>query len=172
MTAKAYWLEATAFTVQNHSTPDITWSMEGITSNNGRVSAQGDLHTILQSGAREFEFDWFAELAWAVGPTQYTSIDFYIAGAPNGANTQIDGDIGVIDAALGNADQLRNLKYIGSVVAEEANTTTMRASGSFVHRARYLSFVGFNNGSGQALNSTAGNFKFTVIPGAIQGQDT
>ena len=166
-TSQAQLNPSTALQVNGEAGADIAWSVEGLTNGNGRVAAQHDLG----SGARNFQFAWTAEVQWQATPTQYGSLDFYVAGAPDDTAADVDGDVGTSDAALGDADQLRNLVYIGSVVAEEADTTVMRASGMFTHYTRYLSLVCYNDG-GATINATDSNFTFKLIPFNIQGQAT
>lgn len=147
---------------------DVAFSMEGIASAAGRVSAQYDLG----ASPRDFLFMWHGELLMQATPTQYRTIDFYAAGAYDADSTMIWGDVGASDAALGDEDQLRNLLQIGSVVIEEANTTKMVGGGRFYWPHRYISIVGFNNSSGATINATDSNFLFFLQPYNIQGQAT
>jgi hypothetical protein len=134
------------------------WTVEGLASNAGRVSAQIDWG----SGAIPDEFEWSGKVQWQASPVQGQGLDFYYANAV-GVSTQIDGDVGASNAALGDVDQLRNLRYFGSVVAEEADTTVMVASGRFRNPSRYMSLVAHNDG-GAAINATASNFVFYLTP--------
>lgn len=145
---------------------DIAISVEGLANNAGRVSAQRDWG----AAPRPFMYRWSCELQLQATPTQYDTVDLYIAQAIEGDNTQIDGDVGTTDAALGDADQLRNLKYIGSVVSENAAASeVLVASGEFESYARYWSLVVFNN-TGATVNATDSNFRFDVQPMYMQGQ--
>jgi hypothetical protein len=167
MTSKAYVLTETALKFNGEAGADVAWSMEGVTDGAGRVSAQYDLG----AGARAFEFDWSCELLWQATPVQYQALELYIAGAPDGDSTQISGDIGATDAALGDIDQVSNLQLIGTVVVEDAGVTKMVASGSFEFSNRYITIAGLNNG-GATINATDSNFIFTLTPKSIQGQAT
>jgi hypothetical protein len=167
MTSRAQILTGTALKANGESDADIAFSMEGVTTGAGRVSAQYDLG----ASPRDFEFDWTAEALCQATPTQYTTIDFYVAISPDNDSTMIPGDIGSSDAALGDLDQLRNLQYIGSIIVEEADTTKMVGFGTFRCTGRYLQIVGYN-GSGATLNATAANFIFNLIPKVVQGQAT
>lgn len=158
----------TALSINGEAGADYAFSVEGLTDGAGRVSAQIDLGAV----PREYIFSWSCEVQFQATPTQYASLDIYVAGAPDGDSTQIDGDIGASDAALGDVDMRRNLKYIGSVVSENAAASEKCVtSGLFAHYDRYLSIVAYN-GSGAAVNATDSNFRFDITPKAIQGQAT
>ena len=167
MTSKAQILVGTGLKY-NNSSPDVAFSMEGVTTTNGRVSAQKDLG----ASPRDYLFMWHAKLQMQATPTQYKTIDFYAAAAYDGDSSIVWGDVGVSDAALGDVDQLRNLLYIGSVVIEEADTTVMVGGGAFEWPHRYISIVGHNNATGATINATAANFAFYLQPYDIQGQAT
>jgi hypothetical protein len=84
--------------------------------------------------------------------------------------TQVSGDVGTTDAALGDVDMRRNLKFIGYVVSENATASEKCvASGEFVSTARYWSLVVYN-ASGASVNATDSNFRFDVAPVYYQGQ--
>ncbi len=147
---------------------DVAFSIEGIATTAGRVSAQYDLG----ASPRDYLFMWHAELLMQATPTQYTSLDFYAAAAYDGDSTMIWGDVGATDAALGDVDQLRNLKFIGSLVIEEADTTKMVGGGMFEWPHRYISIVMHNNATGATTNATDSNCLFFLQPYNIQGQAT
>jgi hypothetical protein len=135
---------------------DVAWSMEAITSGAGRVSAQYDLG-VLPRGA---QIEWSCEVQFQATPTQYKGLELYVAGAPDHDSTQIDGDIGATDAALGDVDMRKNLLGIGYVVSENAAASEPCVrSGRFDWTMRYISFVGYND-SGATINATDSNFRF------------
>lgn len=145
---------------------DVAISVEGLANSAGRVSAQYDLG----SAPRPYRFRWSCEVQWQATPTQGGVLELYIAGAPDHDNTQIDGDIGTADAAMGDVDMRRNLRYIGCVVSENgAASEICVASGVFEHYARYLSLAVYNAG-GAAINATDTNFRFDMQPIYDQGQ--
>jgi len=164
-TSKAFITAESTIKVNGEAGADLAWSVENITNGAGRVSAQLDLG----AAPRASIFDWSCELLAQATPTQYAAFELYKAAAPEDDATQIDGDIGAVDAALGDVDQVKNLAYFGSVVAEEADTTKMVGSGSFVHTDRYLSLVCLNN-LGATINATDSNFIFKLTARAWQGQ--
>lgn len=167
MTSKAFVLTSTPKKFNGEAGADVAFSCENIAHGTGWVSAQFDLG----AGAREFEFDWSCEVVWQGTPTQFSSMQLYIATAPDDDATQIDGDVGAVDAALSDVDQRRNLEHIGDVVVEEPNTTKMVGSGSFICKKRYLTIVAWNNG-GTTTNATDSNFVFKLTPSSVQGQAT
>ena len=166
-TSKSFITAESTVKVNGEAGADHAWTVEGLTDANGRVSIQIDWG----AAPRANIYDWSAEALFQATPTQYKSLNFYIATAPENDSTQIDGDVGASDAALGDVDQLRNLKFIGSLVAEEANTTKMVASGVFTSNTRYMSLVAFND-TGATVNATDSNFIFTITERANQGQAT
>jgi hypothetical protein len=145
---------------------DYAWSVEGVTNGAGRVSAQIDLGAV----PREYIFHWSCEIQFQATPTQYNTFDIYIAEAIDADSTQISGDEGASDAALGDVDSVRNMRYIGSVVVENAAASEKNvASGTFVTYSRYISMVCINN-SGATVNATDSNFRFDITPKNYQGQ--
>ena len=166
-TSKTQILVGTALKVNGEAGADHAFSMEGITDGNGRVSIQIDLG----ASPRNIAFKFKAEALMQATPTQGDSINFYIATAPDNDSSMITGDVGASDAALGDIDQLRNIKPIGSLVMEEADTTKMVGGGEFVCLDRYLTIVGENQG-GSTINATDSNFIFNLEPYDLQGQAT
>ncbi|NNF66356.1 MAG: hypothetical protein HKM98_02490 [Gammaproteobacteria bacterium] len=166
MANEAYITNGTALLFNGEVGADVALSAEAVADGAGRVSAQRDLG----AAPREFMFSWSCECQWQATPTQYGVLEIYVAGAPDSDSTQIDGDVGASDAALGDVDMRRNLKFIGRVVSENAVASEVCVnSGVFTHYQRYLSIVVFNAG-GATLNATDSNFRFDLTPKAIQGQ--
>lgn len=97
-------------------------------------------------------------------PTQGKGLELWKAGAPDADSTQISGDIGASDAALGDVDMRRNLLPVGYVVSENAAASEKCvADGVFEHMVRYVSFVAYND-SGASVNATDSNFVFRFWP--------
>lgn len=166
MANESYINKGTALLISGATGADYAWSVEGLTNANGRVSAQIDLG----AAPRPDEFEWSCEVQFQATPTQGLGLEIYKAGAPDGDATQIDGDIGSTDAALGDIDMRRNLKQFGYVVSENAAASELCvASGIFRHTNRYLSLVAYN-ASGAAVNATDTNFVFVLRPVYYQGQ--
>ncbi len=167
-TSKAQVLTGTAFLVGGEAGADVALSAEGLASASGRVSDQHDLG----ASPRSYSFSWSCEVQFQATPDQGGTLDIYIAGAPDADATQIDGDIGASDAALGDVDMRQNLRSIGSVTSENAAASEKCvASGTFTHYSRYISFVIYN-GAGASINATDTNFRLDITPFDIQGQAT
>jgi hypothetical protein len=166
MANEVYLRKGTSKLVGGESGADVAWSMEGITTANGRVSAQIDWG----AAPRPDWYEWSCEVQWQATPTQGAVLELYVAGAPDADATQIDGDVGNSDAALGDIDMRRNLRFIGSVVSENAAASEVCvASGRFQFTQRYMSLVGYN-AAGATINATDTNFRFNIIPIYWQGQ--
>lgn len=166
MANESYLQKGAPLLISGAAGADYAWSVEGIASAAGRVSAQIDLG----AAPRPDEFEWSCEVQFQATPTQGLGLELYRAGAPDSDATQIDGDIGNIDAALGDVDMRRNLRAIGYVVSENAAAGEICvASGTFRHTNRYLSLVAYN-GSGASVNATDTNFVFILRPIYYQGQ--
>lgn len=166
MANEAYVSVGTSILFNGEAGAGTAFSMEGVANAAGRVSAQRDLG----AAPRPYLFRWSCEVQWQATPTQGAVLELYVAGAPDTDATQIDGDVGSTDAALGDVDMRRNLKFIGAVVSENAAASEVCvASGIFEHYSRYISIVGYNAG-GSSINATDSNFRFDLQPVAIQGQ--
>ena len=166
MANEAYLVKGSAFKVNGESDANHACSVEGLADGAGRVSIQIDLG----ADPRPVEYSWSCEVQWQATPDQGGTLDIYIAGAPDDDSTQIDGDVGAVDAALGDVDMRRNLKYIGSVVSENATASEKCvASGVFTHTEQFISFIFYNDG-GAAVNATDSNFRMNVQSQYWQGQ--
>jgi hypothetical protein len=166
MANEVYIVRGTELLFNGEAGADVAISAESLANAAGRVSAQKDWG----AAPRPERYSWVCECQWVATPTQGLGLELYIAEAPDSDNTRIAGDVGSSDAVLGDIDMRRNLKYIGSVVSENAAASEVcRSKGEFVSTERYWSLVVYNGG-GSALNATDSNFKFTVVPIAYQGQ--
>lgn len=166
MANEAYVNNGAALSVNGEVGADYAFSVEALANAAGRVSAQIDLG----AAPRPHLYQWSCEVQFQATPTQYASLDLYAAFAPDGDSTQIDGDVGATDAALGDVDMRHNLTYIGSVVSENAAASEKCvASGVVEIKTRYVSIVAYN-GSGATVNATDSNFRFDLQPKYLQGQ--
>ena len=166
MPSALYVDNGTALLINGAAGADYAWSVEGVTNGAGRVSAQIDLG----AAPRAYVYQWSCELQWQATPTAKATFDIYISESPDGDATQRSGDEGAADAALGDVDSARNMKFIGSVVSENAAASEKCvASGELVTYARYISMVCINNG-GATINATDSNFRFDIQPKFIEAQ--
>jgi len=167
-TSKAFITNESEETISGVAGADHAWTLEGIADGAGRVSVQIDLG----AAPRKSEFQLYLEVLFQATPTQGGTLDFYKAEAPDSDATMIPGDIGATDAALGDVDQLRSLDFIGSLTAEEADTTKMVMSPiNFLCKSRYLTLV-MDNNSGATTNATDTNCIGILVGRAQQGQAT
>lgn len=166
MANEVYLRKGTSKLVNGEAGADVAWSMEGVANAAGRVAAQIDWG----AAPRPDWYEWSCEVQWQATPTQGSVLELYVGGAPDADSTQIDGDVGTTDAALGDIDMRRNLKFIGSVVSENAAASEVCvASGRFQFTQRYMSLVGYN-AAGATINATDSNFRFNIVPVYWQGQ--
>lgn len=166
MANEAYIVKGTSLLFGTGGGADVAITAHGLANVAGRVSAQRDLGAAPRPGL----FDWSCEVQFQATPTQGAALELYAAFAPDNDNTQIDGDIGLTDAALGDIDMRRNLMLIGVVTSENAAAAEICvASGQFENTKRYFSLVIYNN-SGAAINATDVNFRFNLQSAAWQGQ--
>ena len=164
MTSKAYVISETATTFAP-SGGDHVFTLTSLASGAGRQSAQWDR----TAGARPFMFEWRAWTKFATAPVVAQTVDFYIKTSDG---THVDNDDGTGDLAVSAEDKLKNLKYIGSIVVDEASATPeFAASGIIAIYSRYVQVVAWN-ASDDALSGTAGDHGFSLTPIPIQGQDT
>lgn len=166
MSNEAYITKGTHKLCNGESGADVAFSVEGLANTSGWVSAQIDWGAT----PRPAYYEWSCEVQWQATPTQSSVLELYIATAPDHDSTQIDGDIGASDAAMGDADMRRNLRYIGAVTSENATASEKCvASGFFVATQRYMSICAYN-AAGAAVNATDTNFRFDITQVAWQGQ--
>lgn len=166
MANETYLRKGTSKSVNGEVGAAAAFSVEGVANAAGRVSDQIDWG----AAPRPDWYEWSCEVQFQATPTQGLGLELYVAGAPDGDSTQIDGDIGSTDAALGDVDMRRNLKSIGYVVSENAAASEKCvSSGIFQFTQRYMSIVAYN-ASGASVNATDSNFRFDIVPVYWQGQ--
>lgn len=166
MPSAAYIDNETSVLFGGEAGADVAFSVEGTTNAAGQISAQKDWGV----APRAAVYQWSCEVQWQATPTQFATLDLYISEAPDGDATQRSGDEGAADAALGDVDSVQNMRYIGSVVSENAAANEKCvASGEFTSTARYFSVVAINNG-GATVHGTDTNFRFDIQPKFWEGQ--
>ena len=166
MANASYVNNGTALLFNGEAGADVAFSVEGLADAAGRTSAQHDAG----AAPRPYLYTWSCEVQWQATPTQYGVLELYVAEAPDADATQVAGDQGVADAALGDVDSVRNMRFIGAVVSENAAASEKCvASGEFVSYSRYFSIVAVNNG-GSTINATDSSFRFDLTPRYIELQ--
>ena len=166
MANESYIASGASLRIDGAPGADYAFSVEDIATNTGWVSAQIDLG----AAPRPYMYSWSAEVQFDATPTINAGLHFYIAQAPDADSSQIDGDVGATDQALGENNMRANLKYIGQCVSEQAAADQKCvASGAFTAYDRYLSIVAFND-SGATTHATDTLFRFDLTPKSPQGQ--
>lgn len=165
MVAALYVKEGTGLKFNGEAGADVAFSMEGVANGAGRVSAQKDWG----ADPRPYTYQLSVELTMQATPTQYASVDFFISEALVDDATQRSGDEGATDAALGDVDSVKNMKYVGSLVMENAAAEKFVASFEFVSYAQYWSLVMLNN-SGATTSATDSACVALVQPLYIESQ--
>jgi hypothetical protein len=133
-----------------------------------RVGAQGDLGADASGRADLYQWQLIID-GFDTAPVVAEAVHLYLAFALDGSNTEVDGDVGVADAA-GNTADLPNLLHLGTAVVQ--NTTAaneLRISGIIQIGARYVSPV-IHNDTADALLSTSDTHQFTLVPIPYESQ--
>lgn len=163
MANKIYLQEETAKTFKD-SGGDVTFTLASLANGAGRISAQLDLG----AAPRAERYLVMVEVKAAASLTLSVEVArLYMA---RGDGTDIDGPVGTSDAAIAAETRFTsNLKYVGSVIADQAAVGPFNRTFVISCQSRYLSF-GIWNPSGQAFSSTGGDcfVKVTPIPDEIQ----
>ena len=163
-TSKAYILPETKYNFLD-SGGDVVITLASLGADSGRQSAQLDLG----AGAQPFMFRWRAWVKFATIPVVDESIEIYIKTSDN---THFDNDDGSGDAAVSAENKLKNLRWIGSIVVDEASATPeFSASGKVAIYERYVQLVIWN-GTADALSATAADNGAYLEEIPLQGQAT
>ena len=127
----------------------------------------------------DLEYVLSAAVEWATAPTAGETVDFYIGWSSSAtAGTNNPGGLGGADAAYTGYsanldDSLKQLQYIGSMVATVQATGTVQIDTSvatFTPRLRYGTLVVVNNSS-TAFHSDAAETAVALTPLTTQIQD-
>ena len=164
MTSKAYYLPETKHDFLDTG-GDVVLTLTSLASDAGRQSAQLDLG----ANAQPFMFRWRAWVKFATAPVVGESVNIYLKTSDG---THLDNDDGTGDIAVSAEDKLKNLRYIGSIVVDEASATPeFSASGTVAIYERYVHLV-FWNATADALSATAADHGAYLEEIPLQGQDT
>lgn len=101
-------------------------------------------------------------------PTVNAPIKLYLIRRSNDGTTDLaDSGLGTTDAAV--ATEPINAEQVGSIIVTTATNTTYIKSFLVYDLSAKYSFVVWN-ATGQALNATASNFTFQVVPVLMEAQ--
>jgi hypothetical protein len=133
----------------------------------GRVSARHDRG----AGSRAGWYEWRAWCKAAATPTVGRAVVVSLATSDG---TIVDGNLGTADAAVSSGsalalNKLRNLRRLGSMVADGDAGNLLYNSGTVFVPSRYISVYWFDD-LGQALTGTVVDhgFSLTPIPDEVQ----
>lgn len=147
---------------------DYAFEIHNIAAAAGRQSAAADLGV----GAISGWYEWRAFVQFATTPVLKETVDFYLKtmGSSASATAHPDNDDGTGSAAVSAIAKLDNLKYLGSIVVDEAVADIEMVASGFV----YIYARGFNivmwNASADALTNDVdeNGFYLTPVPSEIQ----
>lgn len=169
MPIKTYIQPETSLTWTDDTTGgDYTLDLGGLASAAVRVGDQGDLGTDAAGRADRYAWQFIVD-GFATDPVVGQTVNLYLAMARDGDNTEIDGDVGVVDAA-GNTADLPNLLFLGAATVQ--NTTAaneLRISGEIILVHRYVSPV-VHNDTDDALLGSSDAHKFVLTPIPYESQ--
>ena len=143
---------------------DVTFDVDDIASGAGQQSAQHDFGV----DPRARRFTWRAFVQFATAPVVGELVRIYLKTQDTVGHP--DNDDGTGDAAVSAEDKLRNLRYIGSIVVDQAAINIeMVASGDVEISQRYVQVV-FWNATADAFtaDNNENGFSLTPVPDEIQ----
>jgi len=103
---------------------DEILTLSALAAGAGRISARHDFGAASKSRI----YEWRATIQWGTTPVLGESIDIYLS-TSDGTNP--DGEEGIIDAALSAENKLKNMHYIGSVIAGVATQDVDQTGSGF-----------------------------------------
>lgn len=141
------------------SAGSAVFTCTSLASGAGRQSALYDLTT----NDRSTKYAWRAFMKFATTPVVGEIIRIYLK-TSDGTNP--DNDDGTGDAAVSAEDKLRNLKFIGNIIVDEASTTPtfVASSDEPIQLPHKEVAVVFWNATADAFSSTAADHGFDLIP--------
>lgn len=151
----------TLVTYETVVTPTIT--LTSLANNAGRICAVVDNTTTRAPAAMVY----LRATTGGTAPTANTPIKLYLIRRSDQATDLADGALGTTDAAVTTEPTVA--EQLGSIIVTAATNTTYVKSFIAYDLSREYSFVVWN-ATGQALNATAANFTFQVVPIVMEAQ--
>ena len=143
-------------------TPTIT--LTSLANNAGRICAVVDNTTTRAPAAQVY----LRATTGGTAPTVNTPIKLYLIRRSNDGTTDLaDSGLGTADAAV--STEPTNAEQVGSIIVTAATNTTYIKSFLVYDLSAKYSFVVWN-ATGQALNATASNFTFQIVPVVMEAQ--
>lgn len=166
MTSKVYYLPETKINFLA-SGGDAAFTLTSLGTGAGRQSAE--FYRGAETSGHPSRFRWRAWCKFATTPVVGQQIKIYLKTSDG---THDDNDDGASDAAVSAEDKLKNLKYLGSIIVDEASSTPeFSASGLCSLDWPYVQAVWWN-ATDDALSSTAADHGMYLEEVPLQGQDT
>jgi len=158
--ANAIYLNRGTAKVFQASGGDVVFTMDNITTANGRISAVADWGADPIPDAYEVVVTIDATST----PTTGTVARVYWVGRSASTGTAgTDGGFSHTDAAISDEDRLRNCDLIGSVQADEEGSNTFIRTFRYATARRYCQLA-FINAFGVSTTNTANISTVTVTP--------
>ena len=161
--------ETTVFFTPSTATQNtVNFTTTSLAAGAGRQSAQLDFGVAAVANL----YHWRAFVQFATAPVVDEGVDVYLktAGDSSSATAHPDNDDGTTDAAVSSINKLKNLRYLGTIVVDEAVADVeMVASGTVEITARAIQVV-FWNGTADALTSDVNENGFTLTPVPLEVQ--
>lgn len=133
----------------------VLFTPTSLASGSARQSTKYDLGATFAA-----QYGWQLETKFGTGPTANTLLRVFLAFSAD--DSIFAGEASGTDGAYSAAAHANMMELKPLVVR---NVTTIQVvSDMFVPIARYMSVIWFNDGTGQALSSTAGDHLFTIFP--------
>ena len=141
-----------------------------------RQSAKLDLG----SANLDIEYEMMAYIEWHSAPTAGGTVDFYLGWSDNAtAGSNNPGNLSGTDAVFqgygadtaSGTEALKQLDYVGSLVATADADVQVASVGMFAPKARYVCLVVVNNSSVNLANTDAIETAVTITPITTQIQD-
>lgn len=141
-----------------------------------RQSAKMDLGSV----NLDLEYEMRAYIEWHSAPTAGGTVDFYLSWSSDGTagNDNQGGCDGTDSAYYGHGaaaadglEAVKQLEYVGSLVATADATVQVANVGMFSPKARYCCLVVGNNSSVNLANTDAIETCVAITPIAVQIQD-
>jgi hypothetical protein len=147
---------------------DAAFEVHNLATSAGRQSAQHDLG----EGAIAGWYEWRAFVQFATAPVVGEQVDIYLktAGSSAAATTHPDNDDGTTEGAVSASDKLKNLKWLGCILVDEAVANIEMVASGFVYiAARALQVVFWNSTADGLTNDVDENgFMLSPVPDEVQ----
>lgn len=175
MTSKIYQLTETPIEWGEAAGTGVDQAMDltGLGTGTGRQGARYDLGAV--GTARAMYFNWFGVVQLQVAPVVDTTVDIYLRFWDEDDAHSTNDDVGTGDIAVSAENKLKNLRYLGAIICDEAALDVPFAASNegdpIWIPQRYVAPVFWNN-SGQTTTVDELENRFILQPVVPQAQAT